>query len=107
MELSEPTRKTLEEFFVCLVEYQLAGRLMLFQGLCSHAEMVGAINVVQSIIGHARGVELVTTVTARPQTEGWKNRDGSNKGWKFVDLNAAYVELSRPDHKCDYCNKVP
>jgi len=103
IELPDSTRKTLEEFFIALVEYQLEGRLMIFQGLLSHKEMIGAINVVQSVIGYERGMELIQKVTERPKTEGWKN----NKGWKFEDLNAAYRELTRPDHHCFYCDKIP
>lgn len=102
MELPDATRKTLEEFFTGLVEYQLQGRLMLFQGLCSHREMIGALNVIQSVIGYQRGIELILQVQGRPESEHWKD----NKGWKFKDLNAAYAELTKSDHCCSYCNRA-
>jgi hypothetical protein len=112
IELPDSTRKTLEDFFTALIEYQLEGRLMLFQGLCSHREMIGAINITQTIIGYQRGIELINEVTSRPETEAWKNN--KRKGgepfplvWKFKDLNEAYSELTKPEHACFYCKKVP
>jgi hypothetical protein len=102
LELPDTTRKILEEFFIALIEYQLEGRLMLFQGLCSHREMIGAINITQSIIGYQRGTELILQVQALPETQSWKN----NRGWKFKDLNVAYAELTKPDHHCFYCDKT-
>lgn len=102
IELLDQDRKALEEFFIALVEYQLQGRLMLFQGLCSHGEMIGALNATQTIIGYQRGIELILQVQERPETEAWKN----NKGWKFKDLNEAYRELTKPDHHCSYCDKT-
>ncbi len=107
IDLPPETRETLEDFFAVLVGYQLDGRLMLFQGLCSHREMIGAINVVHSIIGWQRGVEIFNQVTDRPKIEGWKNRDGTPRGWKFKDCNEAYRELTRENHHCYYCDLIP
>src|SRR5262249_50707151 len=101
-ELPDSTRKQLEEFFTALVGYHLEGRLMIFQGLLSHREMIGAINITQSIIGYQRGIELIQEVTSRPEREKWKD----NKGWKFKDLNVAYSELTRDGHSCSYCERI-
>lgn len=106
-DLPPPAQKSLEDFFIALVEYQLAGRLMIWQGLCGHLEMIGAINIVQSLVGYKRGTELIEQALKRPEVEGWKTRDGAPKGWPFKDLNAAYAEFKKPDHHCFYCDLVP
>jgi hypothetical protein len=93
IDLTDSSRKILEEFFGALVSYHLDGRLMIFQGLLSHKEMQGAINVIHSIIGWDAGNNIIKDIKIR-------------KSWKYKDLNEAYLEFDKSEHHCFYCDKI-